>query len=126
MGAIRRIAHGPTNLFQILSGPAFPRRFPGKEGKMDRALASLWAKSAKNSDPGWHPLILHMLNVATTVDAILAREPESTGIRMAEILRMEWEGARAWIMIVAACHDLGKACPGFQCKWTEMMGPKPS
>ena len=36
----------------------------------------------------WHPLILHMLDVAASADAILAREPESTRKMMAEFLGM--------------------------------------
>jgi CRISPR-associated endonuclease/helicase Cas3 len=60
-----------------------------------------------------------MLDVAASADAILAREPESTRIRMAACLGMDWEEARPWLLLVIACHDLGKACPGFQCKWPE-------
>lgn len=33
---------------------------------------------------------------------------------------MEWDEARPWLLLVIACHDLGKACPGFQCKWKNM------
>lgn len=88
---------------------------------MDNALANLWAKTSKNGGSGWHPLILHMLDVAASADAILAREPESTRKRMAAILGMEWEDARAWLLLVIACHDLGKACPGFQSKWPELL-----
>src|SRR3990172_824788 len=89
---------------------------------MDKALANLWAKTSRNGGSGWHPLILHMLDVAASADAILAREPESTRKRMAAILGMEWEYARAWLLLVIACHDLGKACPGFQCKWENLTG----
>jgi len=89
---------------------------------MDRALRNIWAKTAKSGATGWHPLILHMLDVAASADAILAREPETTRKRIAEILGLEWEKARAWILLVVACHDLGKACPGFQCKWENMTG----
>lgn len=89
---------------------------------MDRVLASLWAKTAKSGATGWHPLILHMLDVAASADAILAREPDTTRKRIAEVLGLEWEKARAWILLVVACHDLGKACPGFQCKWENMTG----
>ena len=63
-----------------------------------------------------------MLDVAASADAILAREPESTRSRMAACLGMEWEEARPWLLLVIACHDLGKACPGFQCKWLDMTG----
>lgn len=89
---------------------------------MDNALRNIWAKTAKSGGTGWHPLILHVLDVAASADAILAREPETTRNRIADILGLEWEKARAWILLVVACHDLGKACPGFQCKWENMTG----
>lgn len=84
---------------------------------MNKALTNIWAKASKNGEARWHPLILHMLDVAASADAILAREPESTRKRMAAILGLDWENARAWILLLIACHDLGKACPGFQFKW---------
>ncbi len=80
----------------------------------------LWAKTSRSNDGSWHPLILHMLDVAASAEAILAREPESTRRRMAAILGLEWEQARPWLLLVMACHDLGKACPGFQCKWKNL------
>lgn len=88
---------------------------------MDKRLASFWAKTDKNGESGWHPLILHMLDVAASADAILSREPEATRTRIAAVLGMVWEDARAWILLVVACHDLGKACPGFQCKVAELV-----
>ena len=89
---------------------------------MDNALKNIWAKTAKSGGTGWHPLILHMLDVAASADAILAREPEMTRKRIAKVLGLEWETARGWILLVIACHDLGKACPGFQCKWENLTG----
>jgi len=89
---------------------------------MNRVLANLWAKTRKEGAAGWHPLSLHMLDVAASADAILAREPESTRKRIGAVLGLEWQEARAWILLVVACHDLGKACPGFQCKWENMTG----
>ena len=87
---------------------------------MNSALASLWAKTGRNNDnENWHPLVLHMLDVAATVDAILEREPEITRKRMGACLGMEWMDARPWILLLVSCHDLGKACPGFQYKWPE-------
>lgn len=85
------------------------------------AITNVWAKTSKTNDAEWHPLILHMLDVAASTDSILAREPESTRVRMAAILGMAWEEARAWFLLVVACHDLGKACPGFQCKWPGLL-----
>jgi CRISPR-associated endonuclease/helicase Cas3 len=84
-----------------------------------KAIANLWAKTDRDGNGRWHPLVLHMLDVAASVDGILAREPESTRKRMAATLGMDWENARSWLLLVTACHDLGKACPGFQCKWSD-------
>jgi CRISPR-associated endonuclease/helicase Cas3 len=62
-----------------------------------------------------------MLDVAASAEAILAREPEATRTRMAHCLGMEWDEARPWLLLLASCHDLGKACPGFQCKWQDIL-----
>lgn len=77
----------------------------------------LWAKSPVEGDGRWHPLILHLLDVSVVADAVLMREPRQTRDRMAGIIGLPWEQARPWLLLVIACHDLGKACPGFQCKW---------
>lgn len=61
-----------------------------------------------------------MLDVAACAEAILNREPEATRQRMAEIFGMEWEEAHPWLLLLVGCHDLGKACPGFQCKWRNL------
>ncbi|MEP7347077.1 MAG: CRISPR-associated endonuclease Cas3'', partial [Gemmatimonadaceae bacterium] len=84
---------------------------------MDEAYAHIWAKSPGAGDGAWHPLILHMVDVAASADAILAREPESTRKRMGEVLGLEWHEARSLILLLVASHDLGKACPSFQAKW---------
>jgi CRISPR-associated protein Cas2 len=73
---------------------------------MDNVLTHLWAKTANKGNSRWHPLILHMLDVAASMDSILAREPESTRIRMAASLGMSWEDAQPWLLLLIACHDL--------------------
>lgn len=88
---------------------------------MKKGLKYLWAKTSKSGDGKWHPLILHVLDVAATADAILAREPTPTRERLAATMGMSWEDARAWLLLVVACHDLGKACPGFQEKWPQLL-----
>jgi len=89
--------------------------------ELNAITRALWAKSGGQGDR-WHPLILHLLDVAACADAILAREPESTRNRLAEVLGVNWALARPWILLLIACHDLGKACPGFQCKWKNLSG----
>jgi CRISPR-associated endonuclease/helicase Cas3 len=63
-----------------------------------------------------------MLDVAACADAILAHEPESTRTRISSTIGMQWLDARPWLLLVIACHDLGKASPGFQCKWQNLSG----
>lgn len=75
-----------------------------------------WGKYDSNSKK-WHPLLLHMVDVAICAEAILLREPPSSRERIAHTLGMTWDIARPWILLIIACHDLGKACPGFQFKW---------
>jgi CRISPR-associated endonuclease/helicase Cas3 len=89
---------------------------------MNISTKNVWAKTGNNGKVNWHPLILHLLDVAASADAILAREPEITRTRIAAILGMKWQDARPWILLLVACHDLGKACPGFQCKWENLSG----
>ncbi len=81
------------------------------------SFKQLWAKTSAEGDVRWHPLILHLLDVSVVADVVLLREPRQTRERLAEIIGLPWEQARPWLLLVIACHDLGKAWPGFQCKW---------
>ena len=85
--------------------------------RLDR-LSVLWAKTGEAGT--FHPLILHLLDVARCADAILRREPAATRERFGKILGLPWVDARPWLLLVIACHDLGKACPGFQLKWDDV------
>lgn len=89
---------------------------------MDRVPSNLWAKTDNNGGERWHPIVLHLLDVAACADAILAREPESMCNRLASVLGLDWGTARPWLLLLIACHDLGKGCPGFQCKWKNLTG----
>lgn len=91
----------------------------------NRSLDHFWAKlrgSPVDAILIWHPLVLHLLDVAASADAILAREPVRTRERLAAVLGLPWEAARPWLLLLIACHDLGKGCPGFQCKWKNLSG----
>lgn len=87
-----------------------------------KGLCPLWAKSKPNGDGRWHPLVLHLLDVAACADAILAREPQSTRDQLAAVVGTDWASARPWLLLLIACHDLGKGCPSFQCKWKNLSG----
>jgi hypothetical protein len=49
-----------------------------------KVTSALWAKTSPKESGRWHPLVLHMLDVAASADAVLAREPHSTaaGLRI--------------------------------------------
>lgn len=70
----------------------------------------------------WQPLVCHGLDAAACADVRLEREPESTRRRLAELLGLEWGLARPWLLLLIACHDIGKACPGFQARWRNLTG----
>lgn len=82
-----------------------------------------WAKTA--DDGSWHPLGLHCLDVAAAALEILNREPRKTRRQLARALGLPWEEAKPWLLLLIAAHDLGKACPGFQCKWQNLSGLNP-
>ena len=83
----------------------------------------MWAKT--DSESNWHPLLLHILDVAAAASALLGREPATTRNRLADMLGLPWDLARPWLLLLVAAHDLGKACPGFQCKWQNLSGLNP-
>ena len=106
---------------RIWQGNVGESQLPPIDREHKSVLNNLWAKTNEN-DARWHPLILHLLDVAACADAILAREPQSTRDRLAAILGLDWARARPWLLLLIACHDLGKGCPGFQCKWQNLSG----
>lgn len=87
---------------------------------MTKAMTHIWAKTA--DDGTWHPLLLHCLDVAAAALAILEREPPKTRCQLAGVLGLPWKDSRPWLLLLIAAHDLGKACPGFQCKWQNLSG----
>ena len=107
----------------IIKSSARGRAVVTDTGVLDRrAVLRLWAKTQKvpEDDCSWHPLVLHLLDVAACAEAILEREPQRTRERLAAVLGLDWKSAKPWLLLLVACHDLGKACPGFQCKWKNL------
>jgi len=83
----------------------------------------MWAKTGEDGD--WHPLLLHCLDVAAVALITLQREPRKTRCQLARALGLPWEEAKPWLLLLIAAHDLGKASPGFQCKWQNLSGLNP-
>lgn len=85
--------------------------------KIINKVIFFWGKTDRCEDGLWNPLLLHLIDVAASADAILSREPLSSCERMAAMFGLTWDQALPWIQFLIACHDMGKACPGFQNKW---------
>lgn len=70
----------------------------------------------------WQPLVCHGLDAAACADAALARASESERASLAALLGLDWPAARPWLLLLISCHDIGKACPGFQSRWRNLTG----
>jgi CRISPR-associated endonuclease/helicase Cas3 len=79
-------------------------------------LEVLWAKSSVG---GGLPVIRHVADVAAVATALFELLPEQRKNRVALNLRLTRAQASAWIATIVGAHDIGKATPGFQAKWSE-------
>jgi CRISPR-associated endonuclease/helicase Cas3 len=77
----------------------------------------IWAKTDKDNPQRWQPLVHHLLDVAASARAILRREPSETRQLHASWLGGDDAARENTLLLLIACHDLGKAAPGFQIKW---------
>jgi CRISPR-associated endonuclease/helicase Cas3 len=80
---------------------------------------ALWGKAhpGDGQPAPAHPLLCHMLDVALVARRMLdVIAPRSTVRRLAQMMDLPWEPALAWISLLVALHDLGKASPPFQDK----------
>ena len=90
---------------------------------VEASITRLWAKT--NSATGqWHPLLYHLTETSAVAsllwDEILAH---STSKVIADSLGLPFDEARQWSLFLVGAHDLGKASPSFQCKWTPSVLP---
>lgn len=81
-------------------------------------LASVWAKTG--ADGSYHPLVLHMIDVGAVARVLWDRVcSEQQRTRLAHGLGLPSADAGAWLVLLAALHDLGKCSPAFQRKAPE-------
>ncbi|APH13227.1 CRISPR-associated protein Cas3 [Dehalococcoides mccartyi] len=71
----------------------------------------LWAKTGRDGDLHYHPLLYHMLDVAAVATYLWELLSEDQRRRIGHIIGSE---ARTITLFLAGGHDIGKACPGFQ------------
>lgn len=61
---------------------------------MNQALVNLWAKTSRDSDGRWHPLILHMVDVAAGTAAWITDVfPARVGMNRLRMTRNETIGS---------------------------------
>jgi len=79
------------------------------------AARVLWAKGASGESTLVHPLICHLADVAAVAEQIVSDcLGRHTQRRLSDWLGVDTEEVGRWISFWAGCHDIGKACPGFQ------------
>jgi CRISPR-associated endonuclease/helicase Cas3 len=79
----------------------------------------LWAKCGETpSGPAMHPLLYHLIDVASVASA-LWREAMSPATRrwFTSGLAIDEESAEGWVALWAGLHDIGKAYRPFQEQW---------
>ena len=90
------------------------------------ALGLLWGKAAPDVPGGWHPALLHMLDVAA-VSLELLESGAAPALKRS--LRAPAGGSAlqdAEIAFCVACHDMGKLSPGFQAKVPQLAARLPA
>ena len=87
---------------------------PTQQKRFRHLWAKTFSEATNEATLVWHPLVLHLIDVAVVAEAVLEREPERSRELLADILGMGWDEAKPWLLLLAACHDLGKVFPEFQ------------
>jgi CRISPR-associated endonuclease/helicase Cas3 len=81
----------------------------------EERLLRIWAKTDKQDETAYHPLLFHLLDVAAVARSLWDLWlPAELKLRVGAALGLDEEQARVAVVILAGMHDLGKACPAFQ------------
>ena len=81
------------------------------------AIDGFWGKARPfgDSEPRWHPLAWHMLDVAACAEAILHARPNARRV-LSRFLNLDETDAIRLAVLIAALHDIGKFAAPFQQK----------
>lgn len=113
----------PTNDFADLVATPEAADAPGVREPVLGAALYCWSNARREGMRWiWQPLVCHGLDAAACADVRFGREDEPTRARLAGLLGLDWALARPWLLLLIACHDIGKACPGFQSRWRNLTG----
>ena len=92
-----------------------PTEIGHNESINEETLLKIWGKADRENQAIYHPLIYHLMDTYHVCVIIWDRMLSSTVKRkMASSLGVTTTEARSMIPFFAACHDIGKATPGFQ------------
>jgi len=81
-------------------------------------VQQLWAKTSKDRTLT-HPLVCHLMDVAQVAHTLWQQVlTDSSRAHFAAALGLNTDDAGRTIAFWIGLHDLGKACPGFQCLYT--------
>lgn len=77
---------------------------------------ALWAKTdIAGATDRTHPLVCHIIDTAAVAEHLWTRMLSSVNRdRLSASIGLTEDEAKRWAVFLAAIHDLGKACPGFQ------------
>ena len=73
------------------------------------------AKADRPSEPSWHPIAYHCLDVAAIADVLLVANPRRLAA-LANLLQTSTNNARHLLVCLIALHDVGKFTAAFQSK----------
>lgn len=82
---------------------------------------SFWGKARPTNSgwPSWHPVAYHLLDVAASLEALLAARPV-TRSRAARLIGLEETEAASLLVATAGLHDLGKFARPFQSRCPDL------
>ena len=107
-----------TSIESVNPGNDYPWNDKCVAGIVKKLLNICGGKQAKHLPP-WHPPSFTI--GCGCCSLMLSCQGTRKGPERMEKSRDDMEDARSWLMLIIACHDLGKACPGFQSKWTAQL-----
>ena len=72
-----------------------------------------WGKAGLGDEPPCHPLVYHSLDVAAVGSVVLSSHPTYLR-RVSEMIGLDGETTRRWLLWLLAHHDIGKFAAAFQ------------
>jgi CRISPR-associated endonuclease/helicase Cas3 len=89
----------------------------GPKSRLCTDLNLHWAKIGSRQYIERHPLLWHLIDVAVVTQRLWQKALQSAvQDRISRKIKVDSAEAGRWLAFWAGSHDIGKACPGFQCR----------